>query len=113
MVMLHGIMRVAMRKKWISANPCADAGHVKLPKGDSTGELNVLSVEEVYALARAAEDEQHAALCIEADDAGIEQQSHRSKHVDAPRAGEKFDAAQRLHCGEYRLVAEALIEATS
>ncbi len=54
---------------------------------------------------------QYPALGIEADDAGVEQQSHGSEHVDAPRSGEKVDAAQRLHRREYRRAGAALSEA--
>jgi integrase len=69
MVMLYGIMRNAQRLKWVAANPCVDAGRVKLPK--PSGVLNVLSVEEVYALARAADDEEQGALFVTAALTGL------------------------------------------
>ena len=69
MVMLYGIMRNAKRRKWITANPCEDAGRVKLPK--RSGVLNVLSVEEVHAVARAADDAQQGALFVTAALTGL------------------------------------------
>ena len=69
MVMLHGIMRNAQRLKWVPANPCVDAGRVKLPK--PSGVLDVLSVEEVYAVARAADDAQQGALFVVAALTGL------------------------------------------
>jgi integrase len=69
MVMLHGIFKHAKRKRWIAANPCADVQRVKVDK--PSGVLNVLSVEEVYAVARAADDEQQAALFVTAALTGL------------------------------------------
>jgi integrase len=69
MIVAHGIFKQAKRKKWIVTNPCEDAKRVK-PDAPS-GVLNVLSVEEVYELARAADDEQQAALYITAALTGL------------------------------------------
>jgi integrase len=69
MVMLYGIMRNAQRKKWIKANPCVDAGRVKVAK--PSGDYKHLSVEEVFAVARATNDEQDAALIVVAAMTGL------------------------------------------
>ncbi len=69
MTMLYGIMRNAQRKKWIKANPCVDHGRVKVPK--ASGDYNHLSVEEVFAVARAADDAQQGALFIVAALSGL------------------------------------------
>jgi integrase len=68
MIVLYGICKRAKRKKWIAANPCDDAERVKLRP---SGHFNALSVEEVHAVARAAGDEQQAALYITAAMTGL------------------------------------------
>jgi integrase len=69
MVVAHGIFKQAKRKKWIAANPCDDAKRVKPDK--PSGVLNVLSVEEVMALGRVADDKQQAALYVTAALTGL------------------------------------------
>jgi integrase len=68
MVMLYGVLKRAKRKKWITANPAEDAERVKLVP---SGRFKALSVEEVHAVARAAEDEHGAALYITAAMTGL------------------------------------------
>jgi len=70
MVMLYGICKRAKRKKWIATNPCEDAERVKLIR---SGDFNVLTVEEVYAVAREADDAQDAALFVVAALTGLRQ----------------------------------------
>lgn len=59
LVINYGILKRAKRRKWIATNPAEDAERVTLRR---SGNFNVLSVEEVHAVARAADDDQDAAL---------------------------------------------------
>jgi integrase len=59
LVLLHGIFKRAKRRKWITTNPSEDAERVTLTR---TGDFNVLTVEQVELVARAAADDQEAAL---------------------------------------------------
>jgi hypothetical protein len=58
LVLLHGILKRAKRKKWIASNPAEDAERITLKR---SGDFNVLSPSEIEALVRAAADEQDAA----------------------------------------------------
>jgi integrase len=60
LVLLSPCLSRARRKGWIAANPCADVEPVKAPR--PSGEFNVLDQEQVEAAARAAADDQLAAL---------------------------------------------------
>jgi integrase len=51
MILLHGILARAKRKGWITVNPAENAEKVTVKRSD---EFNVLSVEHVHAVARAA-----------------------------------------------------------
>ena len=51
LVLLGGILGRAKRKGWIAANPCENAEKVTVRRSD---EFNVLDVEQVHAVARAA-----------------------------------------------------------
>ena len=82
LVLLSGILSRAKRKGWISANPCEDAEKVSVKRSD---EFNVLSVEQVHAVARAAGDELMAALLTVAAFTGLRQGellALRWRHVD-------------------------------
>src|SRR5205823_2885412 len=59
MVLLYGVLKRAKRKKWIASNPAEDAERVTLKR---SGDFNVLTPEEVLAVAREADDEQDAAI---------------------------------------------------
>ena len=59
MVLLHGILKRAKRRKWIASNPAEDVERVTVKR---SGDFNVLSPVEVEAVARAAESEQDAAI---------------------------------------------------
>ena len=67
-VLLHGILKRAKRKKWITANPAEDAERVTVRR---PGDFRVLSPEEVEALARAASCEQDAAIFLVAAYTGL------------------------------------------
>jgi integrase len=54
LVILHGVMARAKRKGWISENPCDNAEKVTVKRSD---DFNVLSVEQVHAVAREAASE--------------------------------------------------------
>jgi integrase len=59
LVLLHGILKRAKRRKWISANPAEDVERVSVKR---SGDFNVLSPVEVEAVANAATSEQDAAI---------------------------------------------------
>jgi integrase len=68
LVLLHGILKRAKRKGWIAANPAADAERVSVRR---TGEFNVLTPEEVHAIARADGSELFGALFVTAAFTGL------------------------------------------
>jgi len=68
LVLLHGILKRAKRKGWIAVNPAEDAERVTVRR---TGEFNVLSPEEVHAVARAEASELWAAVYVTAAFAGL------------------------------------------
>jgi integrase len=68
LVLLHGILKRAKRKGWIRANPAEDAERVTVRR---TGEFNVLSPDEVHAVARAEPSELRAAIYVTAAFAGL------------------------------------------
>jgi integrase len=55
MVLLHAILKRAARKGWITTNPCEAVEKLTVRHSD---EFNVLSVEHVHAVARAAATDQ-------------------------------------------------------
>ena len=67
-VLLHGILKRAKRKGWIAANPAADAERVSVRR---SGEFNVLTPEEVHAIARADGSEVFGALFLTAAFTGL------------------------------------------
>ncbi len=68
LVLNYGVLKLAKRRKWLDANPAEDAERVTLKR---SGKFNVLSPEEVHALARAASNQQDAALYIVAAFTGL------------------------------------------
>jgi integrase len=68
LVLLHGILKRAKRKKWIDTNPAEDAERITLKR---SGDFNALSPTEVDAIARAARDDQDAAIFVTAAYAGL------------------------------------------
>jgi integrase len=68
LVLLHGILKRAKRKGWIAVNPAEDAERVTVRR---TGEFNVLSPEEVHAVARAERSEVCAAVYVTAAFTGL------------------------------------------
>ena len=61
MAINYGVLKRAKRKGWITANPAEDAERITLKR---SGDFNVLSIEEVMAVARAAADEQDRTLIL-------------------------------------------------
>jgi integrase len=59
LVLLHGIMKRAKRRKWITVNPVEDVERVAVKR---SGDFNVLAPVEVVAVARAASTPQNAAI---------------------------------------------------
>lgn len=68
LVLLHGVLKRAKRKKWIASNPAEDAERVTVAR---SGDFSVLTPEEVEALARAASCEQDTAIFIVAAFTGL------------------------------------------
>lgn len=68
LVLLHGVLGRAKRRKWIVSNPAEDAERVSVPR---SGDFNVLRPEEVFAVARAAESDQDAAIFMVAAFTGL------------------------------------------
>jgi integrase len=64
----YSVLKHAVRMEWIPTNPAEHYERVKL---ENSGDFNVLTPEEVFALARAAETEQEAALYIVAAFTGL------------------------------------------
>jgi integrase len=59
LVLLHGVMKRAKRRKSIASNPAEDVERVTVKR---SGDFNVLSPVEVEAVARAAANQQDAAI---------------------------------------------------
>lgn len=79
---LSGIFRRAVRMKWIAASPYDDAERVRVV---ASGDFNVLTVEQVQAVARVAATAQDAALYRVAAYTGLRQGELRAlrwSHVD-------------------------------
>jgi integrase len=68
LVILHGIFKRAKRRKWIAANPAEDAERVTFTR---SGDFSVLTPAEVEALARAAANDQDAAIFLTAAFTGL------------------------------------------
>lgn len=82
MILLHGILGRAQHKGWVKVNPCARAEKVDVPR---TGGFNILTIEQVHAVARAARDEQLSALITFAAFTGLRQGEMialRWRHID-------------------------------
>ena len=82
LTLLGGILGRAKRKGWITANPSENAEKVTVRRSD---EFNVLTVEQVHAVARAAANDQLAALVTVAALTGLRQGellALRWRHVD-------------------------------
>ena len=93
LVILHGVMARAKRKGWISANPCEDAEKVTVQRSD---DFNVLSVEQVHAVAREATSALLRALFLTAAFTGTADgraarttlAAHRLREPDPARAAQ-------------------------
>lgn len=68
LVLFHGLMRFAVRRRWAVHNPAADAERVTVRRA---AEFAVLSPVEVQAAARATTDPQLAALILTAGFTGL------------------------------------------
>jgi integrase len=82
LVLLGGILARARRKGWIDTNPCDNAERVSVRRSD---EFNVLDVEQVAAVARAASSDLLAAMFQVAAFTGLRQGellALRWRHVD-------------------------------
>ena len=82
LVILHGVMSRAKRKTWITTNPCDNTEKVSIKRSD---EFNVLSVEQVHAVAREAATESLRALFVTAAFTGLrmgELLALRWRHID-------------------------------
>jgi integrase len=82
LVILYGVMTRAKRKGWITTNPCENAEKVTVRRSD---EFNVLSVEQVHAVAREAATDLLCAMFLTAAFTGLrmgELLALRWRHVD-------------------------------
>jgi len=61
LVLLHGVLKRAKRRKWIASNPAEDVERVQVRR---SGDFNVLKPAEVAAVARAAASELSAAIFL-------------------------------------------------
>jgi integrase len=68
LVILRGVMGRAKRKEWIDSNPCENAEKVTVRRSD---DFNVLSVEQVHAVARVAATDQLRAMILTAAFTGL------------------------------------------
>jgi integrase len=68
LVLLHGILARAKRRKWIASNPAEDAERVAVRR---TGDFNVLTPAEVAATARAASTDTASAFITVAAFSGL------------------------------------------
>jgi integrase len=97
---LSGVFKRALRKGWITTSPYDDAERVKI---DPSDDFNVLSVVEVEAIARAAGDEQTAALIRVAAYTGLRQGELRAlrwREVDFATANVHVPRNQPAHGDE-------------
>ena len=82
LVILYGVMDRAKRKGWVTSNPCENAEKVTVRRSD---DFNVLNVEQVHAVARAAVSDQLRAMFLTAAFTGLrmgELLGLRWRHVD-------------------------------
>jgi integrase len=82
LVILHGVMARAKRKGWITVNPCEDAEKVTVKRSD---DFNLLSVEQVHAVASEAASELRRAVFLTAAFTGLrmgELLALRWRHID-------------------------------
>jgi len=68
LVLLHGILKRAKRKGWVATNAAEDAERVTVQR---SGDFNVLSPEEVHAVARADGSELYGAIYVTAAFTGL------------------------------------------
>jgi integrase len=68
LVQLYSILKRAQRKGWIDGNPAEDAERITVPR---SGEFNVLTPDEVHAIARADGSELYAAVYVTAAFTGL------------------------------------------
>src|SRR4051812_21448723 len=82
MILLYGILARAKRKGWVATNPCEDVEKVSVRRLD---EFNVLDVEQVHAVVRAAANDLLGVLFTVAAFTGLRQGellALRWRHVD-------------------------------
>lgn len=99
LILLHGMFKRAKRRGWIALNPSEDIERVTARR---TGDFNVLSVEEVHAVVRAAADEQDACIYALAAFAGLRMGELRAlRWRDVDFAGHTIHVrANYTHCRE-------------
>jgi integrase len=82
MILLHGVLSRAKRKGWLTTNPAENAEKVTVTRSAA---FNVLTVEQVHAVARASDSDLLAAMTITAAFTGLRQGellALRWRHVD-------------------------------
>jgi integrase len=94
LVLLHGIFKRAVRKKWIAVNPAENIEKVTVTR---SGDFNVLTPVEVEALARVATSGQEAAIYVVAAYTGLRLGELRAlRWSDVAFAGRKLHVRRNL-----------------
>lgn len=94
LVLLHGILKRAVRKKWLVSNPAENVEKITLTR---SGDFNVLKPVEVEALARAARDEQEATIYVVAAFTGLGLGELRAlRWADVDFAGRRLHVRRNL-----------------
>ncbi|MGH2973434.1 MAG: tyrosine-type recombinase/integrase [Solirubrobacterales bacterium] len=97
LVLLHGILKRAKRRKWIPTNPAEDAERVSVKR---SGDFNVLTPEQVFAVTRAAETDLAASIITVAAFTGLRLGELRSlRWTDVDFIGRTVFVRRNLPCG--------------
>lgn len=95
LVLLHGILKCAKRRRWIPTNPAEDVERVTVRR---SGDFNVLSPVEVEAVARAAESDFDAAVIRKRRD-GTDEEVRKDDMVRRLSLAEKLDQVAPMVTG--------------
>lgn len=96
LVLLHGVLKRAKRRGWITTNPAEDVERVRVQR---SGDFNVLAPAEVAAVARAAASEQDAAVFTVAAFTGLRLGELRAlRWADVDFAGRMVFVRRNLPC---------------
>jgi integrase len=97
LILLHGILKYAMREGWITTNPVAAVERIAVARRT---EFAVLNVEEVLALARATPTDQDAALITTAAFTGLRLGELRALRWRDVAWGKRYVHVRRSYTGK-------------